>query len=118
MKKLCIMSLHVALVQLQLVTERSGSAAVAASLVFSESALIFLGVLESELEGKTKKQQCSDVEGTLAWASWVIGRLGGWKGYASQSPPGPITMRRGLERFMSQFSGWQLAQVMQTRGYA
>ncbi len=118
LKKLCIMSLHVALVQLQLVTERSGSAAVAASLVFSESALIFLGVLQSQLEGKTKKQQCSHVEGTLAWASWVIGRLGGWKGYASQSPPGPITMRRGLERFMSQFSGWQLAQVMQTRGYA
>jgi hypothetical protein len=118
LKKLCIMSLHVALVQLQLVTERSGSASVAASLVFRDSALIFLGVLQSELEGKTKKQQCSHVEGTLAWGSWVIGRLGGWKGYASQSPPGPITMRRGLERFMSQFSGWQLAQVVQTKGYA
>ena len=118
LKKLCIMSLQVALVQLQLVTERAGSAAVEASLVFSGSAQVFLGVLQSQLEGKTKKQQCAHGVGSLAWASWVIGRLGGWKGYASQSPPGPITMRRGLERFMSQFSGWQLAQVMQTKEYA
>ena len=118
LKKLCIMSLHVALVQLQLVTGRAGSAAVEASLVFSGSALVFLGVLQSQLEGKTKKQQCAHGVGSLAWASWVIGRLGGWKGYASQSPPGPITMRRGLERVMSQFSGWQLAQVMQTKEYA
>ncbi len=117
LKKLCILSLHVALVQLQLVTERSGEAGVEASLVFSESALLFLGVLQSELEGKTRKQQCSHAVGSLAWASWVIGRLGGWKGYASQSPPGPITMRRGLERFMSQYWGWSLAHVVQTRGY-
>ena len=118
LKKLCLMSLHVALVQLQLVTERAGGAAVEASLVFSGSAAVFLRVLQTQLEGKTKKQQCRHAVGSLAWASWVIGRLGGWKGYASQSPPGPITMRRGLERFMRQFSGWHLAQVMQTKGYA
>ena len=118
LKKLSLMSLQVALVHLQLVTERAGGAGVAASLVFSPSALVFLGVLQSQLSGKTKKQQCGHVAGSLAWASWVIGRLGGWKGYASQSPPGPITMRRGLARFMGQFSGWQLAQMMQTGRYA
>ena len=118
LKRLCMMSLQVALVQLQLVTERAGRGAVDASLVFSPSALVFLGVLQAQVEGKTEKQQCSHEAGSLAWASWVIGRLGGWKGYASQSPPGPITMRRGLERFMRQFSGWQLAQMMQTKGYA
>lgn len=117
LKRLCMLSLQVALVQLQLVTERAGEAGVQASLVFSRSAVVFLGVLQSQLEGKTAKQQCHHLAGSLAWASWVIGRLGGWKGYASQSPPGPITMRRGLERFMREFSGWQLAQVMQTEGY-
>ena len=118
LKKLCMLSLEVALVQLQLVTERAGRAGVDAALVFSPSAQVFLGVLASELAGKTKKQQCTHEAGSLAWASWVIGRLGGWKGYASQSPPGPITMKRGLERFMGQFSGWHLAQVQQTKGYA
>jgi exonuclease VII small subunit len=107
LKKLCIMSLQVALVQLQLVTGRAS--AVDASLVWTSEAVVFLKVLQTQMEGKTKKQQCSYGAGTLAWTSWIIGRLGGWKGYASQSPPGPITMRRGLERFMSQFAGWQLA---------
>jgi len=108
LKKLCIMSLHVALVQLQLVTAREGNAPVKASLVWTPAAIAFLRVLQPELEGNTKKQQCSHQAGTLAWTSWIIGRLGGWKGYASQSPPGPITMRRGLEQFMS--AGWKLAQ--------
>jgi len=110
LKKLCLLSLHVALVQLQLVTARDGDAPGKASLVWTPAAETFMRVLQVQLEGKTKKQQCEHEVGTLAWTSWIIGRLGGWKGYTSQSPPGPITMRRGLERFMSQFAGWQLAQ--------
>ena len=73
MKKLCMLSLQVALVQLQVVTERAGEAAVAASLVFRESALVFLGVLASELAGKTKKQQCAHEAGSLASVSFVRG---------------------------------------------
>ena len=110
LKKLCILSLQVALVQLQLVMAREGHPRLEASLVWAPTAILFLGVLQKQLEGATKKQQCPHEGGTLAWTAWIIGRLGGWKGYASQSPPGPITMRRGLERFMSQFAGWQLAQ--------
>lgn len=113
LKKLCLMSLQVALVQLQLVRAREGTHRHDASLVWRPAALAFLAVVVSELEGKTEKQQCPHQAGTLAWTSWIIGRLGGWKGYASQSPPGPITMRRGLERFLSQFAGWQLAQRSQ-----
>jgi len=36
-------------------------------------------------------------EASLAFASWVIGRLGGWTGYYGK--PGPLVMRRGLEDF-------------------
>ena len=110
LKKLCLMSLHVALVLLQLTTARDGKPPLKASLIWTPAAMLFLRVLQQPLEGATKKLQCPHEEGTLAWTSWIIGRLGGWKGYASQSPPGPITMRRGLERFMNQFAGWQLAQ--------
>jgi hypothetical protein len=36
-------------------------------------------------------------KGSLAFAAWVIARLGGWTGYYGK--PGPKVMRRGLEDF-------------------
>ena len=109
LKKLCMFSLQVALVQLQLVGARDGAGQEKASLTWSEQALGLMLLMQGQLEGNTKKLQCPHPVGTLAWTSWIIARLGGWKGYNSQSPPGPITMKRGLERFASQFAGWQLA---------
>ena len=35
--------------------------------------------------------------GTLARATWVLARLGGWTGYYGK--PGPRTLNRGFERF-------------------
>ncbi len=118
LKKLCVLSLEVALALLQLVTERDGDYGAAASVVFTAEEAVFLSVLQGRLEGKTAKQQCQHAAGRLAWAAWVIGRLGGWKGYARASPPGPITMRRGLDRFMSQYAGWLLGKHGQRLGYA
>jgi len=45
----------------------------------------------------------------LAWAAWLIARLGGWSGYQSQRPPGIVTFYRGLQTFESIFLGWKLA---------
>ena len=42
LKKLCVFGLHVALVQLQLVTEREGEAGASASLVWSAEAEAFI----------------------------------------------------------------------------
>lgn len=41
----------------------------------------------------------------LAWAAWIIARLGGWKGYQS----GPIIYFEGMKRFELTFDGWTLA---------
>ena len=41
--------------------------------------------------------------------SWIVGRLGGGDGYASGDPPGPITIRRGVEGLISHYAEWQLA---------
>jgi hypothetical protein len=35
--------------------------------------------------------------------SWIIARMGGWKGYQSTGKPGPITMKRGLDKFNVSF---------------
>ena len=45
---------------------------------------------------KTEKQKNKNKPGTMKWAAWIVARLGGWKGYESQHPPGPITFFKGL----------------------
>ncbi len=116
LKKLAVMALPVALELLQLVSDRDGSMGAPAEIVFSVEEIDFLGYLQRILEGKTHKQQNPYVDGTLAWAAWMIGRLGGWTGYKRSSPPGPIRMKRGMERFRERFVGWQLARASYTTG--
>jgi hypothetical protein len=70
--------------------------------------------LQPELEGRTEKQRNPHPRHSLAWASWTIARLGGWKGYASKKPPGPITMHHGLQWFRSLYHGFRIARKMQT----
>jgi len=67
-------------------------------------------LLLKKVEGRTEKQRNPYSKNSLAWAAWVIARLGGWNGYRSESPPGPITMLRGLQKFELQYEGWLLAQ--------
>jgi hypothetical protein len=80
-----------------------------ASRVFTPADLPVLKALVGKLEGKTLKQKNPHPPQSLAWATWVVARLGGWKGYASERPPGPITMRDGLERYHAIAMGFALA---------
>jgi hypothetical protein len=104
------MSLNVALTVMQLVGARDGEPARPASWVFSGEEIDCLKQLCPRLEGKTVKQQNPFTPETLAWAAWLIGRLGGWKGYRKAGPAGPISMKRGLVHFSTLFEGWQLFQ--------
>lgn len=45
------------------------------------------------LEGKTERQKNPHPKGSLAYASWVCARLGGWTGYYGK--PGPVVMLQG-----------------------
>jgi hypothetical protein len=56
-----------------------------------------LEALSAQLEGATAKQKNPHPRGTLAFAAWVIARLGGWTAYYGK--PGPMVMRIGLEAF-------------------
>jgi Transposase DDE domain len=83
---------------MQLVRARDSSNAIPAGEVFSPEEIEALTLLHPGLEGRTAKQKNPHPASSLPWASWIVARLGGWKGYASESPPGPITMRNGLAK--------------------
>jgi hypothetical protein len=82
-----------------------------ASLAFTQQEQIFLMLLCKKLEGKTQKQRNPYAEGTMAYAAWVIARLGGWKGLNSQGKAGIKTMAWGVEAFHQQYQGYLLAKL-------
>jgi len=59
--------------------------------VFTQQEIEVLTTLNKRLQGKKAKTQNQHNPSTTAWATWVIGRLGGWKGYDSLVPPGVIS---------------------------
>jgi hypothetical protein len=104
---LCVMALQVAMKVLQLTQMRDGPTEVPVELAFTKEQVSVLEKVESKYEGNTEKQKNPHVKYTLSWAAWIIARLGGWKGYRSQSTPGPITFHRGLLEFDRFFLAWQ-----------
>jgi len=95
--KLAAAATKAACIDLQLVQERDGKHQLPASAVFAEPEIVTLEALSPTLEGKTERQKNPHPVRSLARASWVIARLGGWNCY--YKPPGPITFRRGMEQF-------------------
>jgi len=95
--KLAAIATKAACVIMQLVQERDGTHGLPASVAFDEPEIDTIELLSPTLEGKTHRQKNPHPPRSLAHASWVMARLGGWNCY--YKPPGPITMRRGRERF-------------------
>lgn len=109
--KLAIIALGCALQTMQLTLARNDEKQERPlSDIFSEGEAALLNTLLPGLEGRTEKQKNPYQKGKLAWAAWIIARLGGWKGYVSERPPGPITMYEGQEEFASLYRGWRLAR--------
>ena len=109
-QRLTILTLSVAVRILQMVEGRENSD-LSASLSFSNPQQQCLAELASGLQGRTQKQQNPYPPFSLAWATWLIARLGGWSGYRSQRPPGMPTLVHGLRKFESIFLGWKLVQT-------
>lgn len=107
-QKLTVLALSVALRILQLIIGRDNPQ-LNADLAFSNEQQQCLLNLTPQLEGKTMKQRNPYPCKSLPWATWIIARLGGYKGYDSQKPPGIKTLARGLNQFESLFYGWKLA---------
>jgi len=88
---------------LQLVQERDGLPGQPVSDVFDDAETDIIEALTPSLEGKTTRQKNPHPPRTLARASWVVAKLGGWNCYGK--PPGPVTMRRGPNDCMPSISG-------------
>jgi hypothetical protein len=110
LQKLTLLALSVALQVLQLTLGRDRSEA-DATVAFSPQQQACLEQLSPSLNGRTRKQQNPYPPCSLAWAAWLIARLGGWSGYQSQRPPGIITFYRGLQTFEGIFLGWKLVHL-------
>ena len=109
--KLTAIAAHAACTIMQLVQARDGQSAQQAEIVFSPAEIETLHALLPEVEGKTALQKNPHPPNSLAWAGWIIAKLGGWDGYPKSKPPGPITFRHGLEYFRSIAYGWKLRDV-------
>lgn len=81
----------------QLVQARDGNTNQLLGDAFEPHDQPVLEAVSAKLEGKTEKQRNPHAEGSLAFAAWVIARLGGWTGYYGK--PGPKIMRIGLAQF-------------------
>lgn len=111
LKSLTVLALLTAIRINQLRLSRNDITNTPATILFSQEQILLLEVLTGRLEGATAKQRNPHRKSTIAWAAWVIARLGGWKGYQSESPPGNKTIYEGWKDFNRLFEGWSLAQI-------
>jgi hypothetical protein len=109
--KLAAAATKAACVDIQLTQERDGKHQLPAANLFTEPEIGTLAALGPTLEGKTERQRNQHPVRSLAWAAWIIARLGGWNCY--YKPPGPITFRRGMEQFYAIHRGRQLEMRLQ-----
>jgi len=82
--------------------------------VFDAEQIQVLELMNKKLQGKTIKLQNHHNPKQTKWAAWVIGRLGGWKAYDSQGPPGVIVLKRGLDRLGYIIEGIKLVKDVGT----
>lgn len=97
MIKLVAAAAVAAVTVMQLVKSRDGATGQNLADAFEPADQPILEAISMQLEGKTARQKNPHPKGSLAFAAWVIGRLGGWTGYYGK--PGPQVMRRGLDDY-------------------
>jgi Transposase DDE domain len=110
--KLTAIATHAAALIMQLVQARDGQRVQPASIAFSDDEIDALQAIEAnKYAPRTEKQRNPHPTRSLAWAAWIVAQLGGWDGYSSSKPPGPITFKHGIDYFKGIAVGWALRNV-------
>ena len=108
-RKLTILLLNSVLRTMQLLLAYKNKNSQPQDEVFNKEEQKCLNSLLIKLEQERTQVENKCDSKRLSWATWIIARLGGWKGNVKQRPPGPITLKRGLDRFDLIFEGWKIA---------
>lgn len=93
---------------MQLVRARDGQTEQKMEDAFFETEQQCLRKLNIRMQGQSDKLKNPYPPDSLAFATWVIARLGGWSGYRSRKPAGPITIIKGLIRFHHTLEGYYM----------
>ena len=109
-KKLCLLILNVVIkiFQMHIAWNEPEEQGLSAGICFTETEMQCIVMQCEKMEGKTEKLKNASKKSTLRYATWVIARLGGWKGYASERKPGITTLWIGLEKFHDTFNGFMI----------
>lgn len=107
-KKLIAFTLEAALQVMRMKLALGKQDSSQAKSVFSDKQIVFMSMLLKIVEGATLKQQNPYRAGTLAWAAWIMARLGKWSGYSSHGPPGYITIKNGYDTFNKQYQIFEM----------
>jgi hypothetical protein len=108
--KLVAIAAKAAVITIQLLQARNGSQQ-GVSTIFNGNEIATLTAINQQLEARSTRLKNPYPPDNLAWAAWIIGRLGGWDGYQSSKPPGPITFKNGFEYFHAVTAGWSLRDM-------
>lgn len=116
-RKLSLLMLDVIIkiFQMKIAYETDEEGQMPASLCFEESELECMEMQCKKLEGKTEKQKNPHKKSSLRYATWIMARLGGWKGYAKERKPGITTLWIGLEKFYDTYNGYMIGKDVSTR---
>jgi hypothetical protein len=87
----------------QMLHDRDGLAARPMTDVFEPDDQPVIEAIGATLEGRTTRQRNPHPLGSLAHATWICARLGGWTGYYGK--PGPIVLVRGHQRLLTMLEG-------------
>jgi hypothetical protein len=109
--KITAIAVKAAVATMQLLQARDGPSTEPATVAFAPHEIALLDKLDVEFRGTTALQRNPHRKKSLKWGGWIIARIGGWDGYPSSKPPGPITFKNGLEEFHAMVAGWSLRDV-------
>lgn len=108
-RKLFLLVLNAALRVMQLYLAYGKEDSQELSEVFDQQEINCLEAIEKNHLPSTNKTSNPYPKNKLSWASWIIARLGGWKGNCKSQPAGPIIIKKGLDKFENIYQGWKLA---------
>jgi hypothetical protein len=103
LKNLACATLIAAIQIQQMLHDRDGQAGRPMTDMFDAADQPVIETIGKTLEGRTQRQRNPHPPGSLAHATWVCARLGGWNGYYGK--PGPIVLVKGHVRLMTMLEG-------------